>query len=212
MRKIFIDAGHGGQDSGAVAHGVKEKDIVLDISKRVVEELQNYYCEVYVSREKDEYITLDERCRLSNNNKCDIFISIHCNSYKKSDVNGLEVFGYSINPLVKDIYSSLSLNIPYSNLRGCKTANYKVLRDTTAKACLIEIGFISNYKEMYMITTNKQNIANAIVKGIVKNLSLEKKERKLYKVCVGAYQNKSNADTIYNHLKSDGYEPYIVYE
>ena len=93
--KIFIDAGHGGNDSGAIGNPIIEKDFNLLIANKVISKLKDYDCIVLSSRTTDKYVSLDERVELSNKNKCDCFISIHCNS--------------SVNLLSK-IIDKLSLN------------------------------------------------------------------------------------------------------
>jgi N-acetylmuramoyl-L-alanine amidase len=93
VRKIVIDAGHGGKDPGAIGHmGVQEKDIVLDVSKRVRSILQERGYEVEMTRDKDEFISLEERTEFASRSMADLFVSIHANSSPVRNVNGFEVF------------------------------------------------------------------------------------------------------------------------
>lgn len=93
MRKIVIDPGHGGKDPGAVSRtGFYEKNIVLDVSKRIKEELENNGIDVIMTRDLDEFITLGNRITAANENNADLFVSIHANSNKRRWIRGFEVY------------------------------------------------------------------------------------------------------------------------
>jgi len=91
---IVLDAGHGGRDPGAISScGLKEKDIVLDITKRVRDELQKrLQCHVYLTRENDVYLPLEERTVIANTRKADLFISIHANASRNRSAHGVETY------------------------------------------------------------------------------------------------------------------------
>ena len=96
MPRIFIDAGHGGKDFGAIGNDLHEKDVVLDISRRIKKGLLNYKdVQVLISREKDEFLTLDERTEKANLWRADILLSIHNNSFKEKSAKGFESFIYN---------------------------------------------------------------------------------------------------------------------
>lgn len=93
IRKIVIDAGHGGKDPGAIGRGgVKEKKIVLDISKRLKTILKRRGIKVGMTREKDEFVSLSERTEIASRTNADLFISVHANSSPVRSVHGVEVF------------------------------------------------------------------------------------------------------------------------
>jgi len=93
IRKVMIDAGHGGKDPGATGRsGIKEKKIVLDISKRLKKILQNRGMIVEMTREKDEFISLAKRTEAASRTNADLFVSVHANSSPVRGVYGLEVF------------------------------------------------------------------------------------------------------------------------
>ena len=96
LKKIVIDAGHGGKDSGAVGPGkLQEKDITLDIAKRLGElVLDRMEKEVVYTRSSDKYISLPERCYIANNSGADIFVSIHMNASVSRQVSGTEIYIY----------------------------------------------------------------------------------------------------------------------
>ncbi len=93
VRKIVIDPGHGGKDPGAVAFGLKEKDIVLEIAKKLAPILEEQTgAEVILTRDSDIFIPLEERTAIANANEADLFISIHINAHPLSKVHGLETY------------------------------------------------------------------------------------------------------------------------
>lgn len=93
VRKIVIDPGHGGKDPGAMAFGLKEKDIVLKISKKISKILkETYRYEVVLTRTNDVYIPLEERTAIANTHKSDLFISIHINAHSDQTKGGIETY------------------------------------------------------------------------------------------------------------------------
>lgn len=90
---ILVDAGHGGKDPGAISrNGTQEKDIVIDIARRLRTALQEKGFKVTMTRDRDEFITLEERTAIATRAKADLFVSIHANSSPSRGVDGLEVY------------------------------------------------------------------------------------------------------------------------
>jgi N-acetylmuramoyl-L-alanine amidase len=103
VRRIVIDPGHGGKDYGAPGYikGVHEKDVVLQISKRLARKLRKKLkCEVILTRGSDRFLTLEERTAFANTKNADLFISIHTNANKDSRAYGLST--YFLNPASDD--------------------------------------------------------------------------------------------------------------
>lgn len=92
VRTVMIDAGHGGKDPGAIANGVREKDVNLRMARIMGNMLQAQGFKVLYTRTTDKFIPLEERTALANAKGADLFISIHCNAYKDPKVHGLEVY------------------------------------------------------------------------------------------------------------------------
>ena len=93
VKKIVIDPGHGGKDPGAMAFGLKEKDIVLDIAKRLAPILEKeLHCEVILTRDSDVFIPLEERTAIANTKNADLFVSLHINAHPSAKVRGLETY------------------------------------------------------------------------------------------------------------------------
>lgn len=92
VRTVMIDAGHGGKDPGAMANGVREKDINLRMAKILGRMLQDQGFEVHYTRTTDVFISLEERTARANAKDADLFISVHCNAYSDSSIKGLEIY------------------------------------------------------------------------------------------------------------------------
>ena len=177
--KIVIDIGHGGKDSGAVHANdityqyIKEKDIVLRISKILSNKLKNKY-DVMVTRHSDIFLTLNERTEFANRNEADIFISLHANAFKNEDVDGVETL---YNPDSKEskkladyVHSELIKEV-ITNDRGIKSRdNLYVLnpRNINIPAILIEFGFITNPIENCLLQLDYylDKLCDGVVRGI----------------------------------------------
>lgn len=95
VRRIVIDPGHGGRDFGAPGYlkGVHEKNVVLDISKRLAEKIRTQLkCEVILTRDKDIYLSLEERTAIANTQNADLFISVHTNASPNRRASGFETY------------------------------------------------------------------------------------------------------------------------
>jgi len=93
VRRIVLDPGHGGKDPGALgARGVKEKDVVLRVARIVRYRLKRAGFEVFMTRERDEYLSLEERTAAANAKKGDLFVSIHANASRNRKTRGVETY------------------------------------------------------------------------------------------------------------------------
>ena len=166
---IVLDPGHGGSDCGAIRNNIYEKNITLDVSKRVADLLRKKGYEVRMTRETDETVSLQDRVEFSENLDPDIFVSIHVNSSNSETPNGLETHYYKDNSLqlAKTIHASM-LNHVSAHDRGLFKSKFYVINHTTAPAILVEIGFLSNPSERAQLVTEsrKQATAKAIAEGI----------------------------------------------
>ena len=93
IKRIVLDPGHGGRDPGAVGpKGLREKDVVLALAKRIKPGLEARGYEVLMTRNSDVYVKLADRAKYANNNKADLFVSIHTNASKNRKVRGIETY------------------------------------------------------------------------------------------------------------------------
>lgn len=168
-RKVVIDAGHGGSDYGAIRNGINEKDITLDVAKRVEALLKKEGYAVKMTRTSDVYVSLQGRCDISNAYDPDIFVSIHVNSSVRPEITGIETHYYHQESmsLAQTLHSSLASNINSKN-RGLFKSKFYVINHTTAPSILMEIGFISNDGERAQLVSEKrkQDTAKAIAEGV----------------------------------------------
>lgn len=95
VKTIMIDAGHGGKDPGAVAFGLKEKDINLRVALMLGDKLKKQGFRVLYTRTKDVFVPLEERTAMANAQKADLFLSVHANAHPSSKIKGFEI--YSLN-------------------------------------------------------------------------------------------------------------------
>ena len=186
---VYLDAGHGGYDPGASYFGISEKSLTLAIQSRVKAKLESEGYQVVTTRTSDTYVDLTDRSRAANASESDIFVSIHINASGSSDVQGIETYyyqpfaeypsrinaAYHANPtrlsmsdtLANAIQSSL-INATGAQNQGVKRRTFAVLRETTAPAVLLELGFLSNPQEAARLNSSayQETLANAIVAGI----------------------------------------------
>ncbi|WP_175063682.1 GBS Bsp-like repeat-containing protein [Streptococcus salivarius] len=186
---VYLDAGHGGYDPGASYFGISEKSLTLAIQSRVKAKLEAEGYQVVTTRTSDTYVDLTDRSRAANASESDIFVSIHINASGSSAAQGIETYYYQpyaeypsrinatyhANPtrlsmsdtLANAIQSSL-INATGAQNQGVKRRTFAVLRETTAPAVLLELGFLSNPQEAARLNTSsyQETLANAIVAGI----------------------------------------------
>lgn len=225
MVKIYLDAGHGGIDSGAVGNELKEKNIVLDLALRIENILKEYKdVEVAHTRATDIFFTLDQRTDRANQWDADVFISFHTNSAYDKTAKGFETYIYNgfvgestvafQNVLHQEIVKEIGKDIID---RGKKRANFHVLRESNMKAILCENLFVSNSGDAALLKQLSflDRIAQAYVTGLEKFYGLERiirpptDESKVYQVIAGTYENYDNAENQVKRLINDGYNAYI---
>jgi len=179
LAKFFIHVGHGGKDSGAVgATGLKEKDVTLNISKKIGVYLENHGQIVKLSREVDMDLNSGIAANMANQWGADYVISIHCNSATNPTATGTETFAYSTaskgKPLAEKVQKNLVNEIKLAN-RGVKYNNkFAILARPTAPAILVEVAFISNPREEALLKSDVflNKIAVGISKGILEHISI----------------------------------------
>ena len=193
-KTIFLDPGHGGRDSGAYYYNVAEKDLNMQVYRKLRKKLEELGYKVLTSRDIDidvDFIT--ERSRMVNKTNSDIFISIHFNAtgsaYSKS--SGIQTYSYSdepdypskINPywhnhpdrmseskrLAAAIHSSLLAETGAKDA-GLLERSFAVLRETAKPAVLLELGYMDNFAENQQIRDShyQDKLVTGIVKGIQK--------------------------------------------
>lgn len=171
MKRICIDAGHGGKDPGAIGRsGLNEKDINMQVALKVADLLMDRYT-VVMTRTDDQYVSLGKRCDIANQSKSRLFVSIHCNAAENHEANGIETFHYYTSTRGKLFANAIQrglIALTDRRDRGVKAAGFQVLRDTSMPATLVELGFITNTEEEQLL--QKEEFQNACAKAIVKGI------------------------------------------
>lgn len=191
---IFLDPGHGGRDSGAFYYNVAEKDLNMQIYRKLRSKLEELGYKVLTSRDSDidvDFVT--ERSRMVNKTNSDIFISIHFNATGNtySKAGGIQTYSYSDEPdypskinkywhnhpdrmseskrLATAIHSSLLAETGAKDA-GLLESSYAVLRETAKPAVLLELGYMDNFSENQQIRDShyQDKLVAGIVKGIQK--------------------------------------------
>ncbi len=174
--KITIDAGHGGEELGAVGClGNPEKDINLSIAMLLKERLQKAGATVFMTREEDDYVSLADRVSFANKNSTDVFISIHNNAVAdaqaRNDISGTETYYFypQSKELGKSIQAALVNNLN-SQDGGVKQQSFAVVRNTECLSLLLEIGYMISPSDnaKLMDSDYQAKIADSIVEGLEK--------------------------------------------
>ncbi len=168
---VMIDPGHGGNDGGTSSGDVIEKDVNLNVSLKLAEHLKAQGVEVFMTRDHDDYVSLEERVYKTNQTTADFFVSLHCNYFEEdSSIDGFEAFYCIDSP--SDIYAEniVAKAQEDSNIaiRGAKANNYYVTRKVEMDGILIEMGFLSNTEECSKLGSEEyqEALAKAIANGI----------------------------------------------
>lgn len=167
---ILLDYGHGGGDPGAVYKGRREATDVLKLGQAVKKLLVAGGAKVDETRNQDRFLTLEERVKMEQSKKYDLFVSIHRNAFAPEKATGAEVFVYSLAkskalPYAKRVQSAL-VRAGFKD-RGVKEKAFYVLRHTRAPALLIEVGFIDNSNDNKLFDTKFTHIAEGIANAIL---------------------------------------------
>ncbi len=173
--KIVIDAGHGGNDPGAVnkAIGVQEKTLNLKMANLLKDKLTSYGYEVTMNRSEDNYVPLKDRYTNANELDADLFVSIHHNSTGNAITSGIETLHYNSKDnkeVATYIHEELIKSSGAVN-RGTKVrTDLAVLNGTKMPAVLLELGFITNSKEVgrLMDTAYQDLLMESVATGINK--------------------------------------------
>ena len=213
-KKVFIGVGHGGADNGAVANGLKEKNLNLAIALACRDELVRHGVMVGMSRTKDENDPLADEIKECNAFKPDYAVEIHNNA---GGGDGVEIYHHFGGGKGKTLASNILKEIVTigQNSRGLKTKKndqgkdfYGWIRQTKAPACLVECAFVDNKKDIAIIDTaaEQKKMGIAIAKGILKTLGIKWVAEKTYTLTATVSKlTKTKADSLAKELKNKGF-------
>lgn len=182
QKRIIIDVGHGGKDTGAIGvNKIQEKDVVLNIANAILKlnsELDKPL-DIYLTRYTDTLISLSDRAKLAKALKADLFVSLHCNHSDNIYARGIEVYVSNTNAQHSDdstwlaflLQDELNNRLGFES-RGVKFANFQVLRETIGycTSVLLELGFLSNEDEegYYRKSKSYQTLALMLLENLIK--------------------------------------------
>lgn len=231
MRTVFLSAGHGGSNPGAVAYGLKEKDINLNTLLACKEVLEKHGVNVVCSRTKDENDDVYEEVREANASGCEIAVSFHANA---GGGDGFESFYCSTNTMGKKLAQLCEKYVKElgQNSRGIKSGEHLYfVRNTNMTAVLVESFFLDNDKDNDIGDTVEEQRAFGVAyaKAILEYLGISytntptsanthvnepvtkpQTQDKFYRVQCGAFKEKKNAEALKEMLKYAGFEAIIV--
>ena len=192
--KICVDAGHNFDkfDTGAVGNGLKEQDITFKIADKLKELLIKTNVGVTMTRAKltdnvgvNAKDSINERARIANTTRCDLFVSIHCNSSTSKSARGTETLicgrGGKAETLARCVTDKISKHLGLKN-RGVQVDKeylgytLGVLRNTNMPAILVETAFISNEKDANLLKIKADDFAKAIAQGIFECYGIKEKK------------------------------------
>ena len=181
---IYLDPGHGGTDPGSIYKDTYEKDINLSICIKLKENLEKMGAKVYLTRDGDYDLStpytstrkksdLNNRVRLINDSNADLYISIHLNATNSKIWHGAQVFYDDVNSSNKKIAEIMQEELK-KNLNTdreiSEISNMLLNRKVTIPGVLIEVGFLSNDNDRYLLKKEnyQSKISKIIVNGIIK--------------------------------------------
>ena len=181
---IYLDPGHGGIDPGSTYKDIYEKDINLSICFKLKQELEKQGANVYLTRYGDYDLStpntktrkksdLNNRVRMINDSNANIYISIHLNSYQSNYWHGAQVFYDDVNKENKEIATIIQKELKENLNTDREIGEIKTMllnRKVTIPGILIEVGFLSNDNERYLLKQEKyqEKVSKVITNGLIK--------------------------------------------
>ncbi len=168
---VVIDAGHGGHDRGGIPQNIiPEKNVALDVARRVRAILADAGLRTVMTRSSDVFVSLPDRVAISNSHPRAIFVSIHFNSARRVGARGVETFYGSKAgiPLARRIQRNV-MRTTNGDDRGIKPARYYVLRKNRNVSVLVECGFLTNPTDAKLASSAvyREKLARAIAGAIL---------------------------------------------
>lgn len=217
MAKVFLSAGHGGSDPGAVANSLYEKTVNLNTLLACKDVLESHDIDVVCSRTTDAYDPVQDEVREANDSGADIAVSFHANA---GGGDGFEVFYYSGSSIGKTLAGLCEKHVMQlgQNSRGLKSGDHLYfIKNTNMPSVLVESFFVDNIKDKAIGDTQQEQNAFGVAyaKAILEYFGIAYKNEStpnsvLYKVQCGAFKNKDNAKSLQDKLTAAGYATVIV--
>ncbi len=217
IKRVIIDAGHGGEEPGAMFNGRREKDDALRLALAIGQILENNGVDVVYTRTTDVFDTPLEKAQIANRSGADYFVSIHRNAMPVPGTgSGATVLVYENAGVPAMLAENIQRNLVqtgFNDLGIQERPGLIVLRRTQMPAVLVEAGFIDNPEDNRFFDENFDAIAQAIADGILETIRQQEEQRpEYYQVQVGAFRTRMPADRLVNELQAKGLPAFVVYD
>lgn len=215
MRTVIIDAGHGGQEPGAVFEGRREKDDTLQLALKLGGILENEGVRVLYTRTTDVYQNPNVKAEIGNRSDADFFISIHRNAMPVPGTGSgalslIYENGGEAEQLARNIQQALT-DTGFADLGIQERPGLAVLSRTRMPAVLVEAGFIDNPADNQFFDQNLDAIAQAIADGVV-NTFQEMEQPVHYQIQTGAFRDPQMASRLEEQLRIQGFPVFVIDE
>lgn len=216
VQTVMIDAGHGGEEPGALYEGRREKDDALRLALAVGQILEKNGVQVEYTRTTDVYDTPFEKAQIANGSGADYFLSIHRNAFPvPGGAEGAMTLVYEDGGpaaiLAHNIQNNLA-EVGFKDLGVIERPGLIVLRRTRMPAVLVEAGFIDHPKDNQIFEEKFSSIAKAIADGVLETIrQREEQVPRYYQVQVGAFRTRLPAERLKGELEKQGFPAFLVY-
>lgn len=168
---VVLDAGHGGNDPGAVRGDVQEKEVTLQIINKLKRVLESKGARIVLTRVDDTFVSLEDRVKITNTVSPNLFLSVHINSLEStSNIYGIETYFQTdqSRPLADRVHASLVSGLGAPD-RSVRKARFYVINHTPIPAILAEVGYITNKAERDRLISSdyQQKVASALARGVM---------------------------------------------
>lgn len=217
IKRVIIDAGHGGEEPGAMYDGRREKDNALRLALAIGQILEKNGVDVVYTRTTDVFDTPLEKAQIANNSGADYFVSIHRNAMPVPGTgSGATVLVYEDAGVPAMLAENIQRNLVqtgFNDLGIQERPGLIVLRRTQMPAVLVEAGFIDNPVDNRFFDENFDAIAQAIADGVLETIRQQEQQRpEYYQVQVGAFGTRMPADRLVRELQAKGLPAFVVYD
>jgi N-acetylmuramoyl-L-alanine amidase len=164
VRRVVVDAGHGGKDTGAIGpRGAREKDLTLSIARKLAARLKQLGFEVLLTRKSDVFVPLDERTRIANEARADLFVSIHCNAARRRKLEGVETWTLNVSA---DRYAARLA--AFGNAEADRTVSdlRMILADLATKANASDARDLAQSVQSSLVRTLRGRVGRVRVHGV----------------------------------------------
>jgi N-acetylmuramoyl-L-alanine amidase len=160
---IVIDAAHGGYDFGAISNSINEKQIVEQIANKIKALNKNKNVVIHFTRNSDTFVSLKERVTIINSIKPDLVLSLHINTNANKDKSGVDFFvadkdsklHEKSNAFAVKLSAELSKNNSFK-IGEIKNAPFFIIKNSAAPSVIVELGYLSNEKDLKNLTDDKE--------------------------------------------------------